>query len=227
MISNCPQCRQALRFSEAQQARINEALRKLTPGKRLTIKCPHCRASIKLTGPAVSTSTREPILQPPAPPDLDWLTTGRFAGEEKVEDVPMSLVLYPESPKREQVSKAMKEVGYQVVTVDTPEEAIKRMQFVRFSCVTLHTDLEGGLEKSVFHDYMRKMAMERRRYIFYILIGPHFHTLYNLEALSTSANLVVAEKDLKYFDVILRKAIPEYEELFGPILEELAAYGKR
>jgi len=227
MISNCPHCRQALRFSEAQQARINEALRKLTPGKRLTIKCPHCRAAIKLTGTAVPTSAREPILQPPAPPDLDWLTTGRFAGEEKVEDVPMSLVLYPESPEREQVVKAMKEVGYQVVIVDTAEEAIKRMQFVRFSCVTLHIGLEGELTKSVFHDYMRKMAMERRRYIFYILIGPHFHTLYNLEALSTSANLVVAEKDLKYFDVILRKAIPEYEELFGPILEELAAYGKR
>jgi hypothetical protein len=27
--------------------------------------------------------------------------------------------------------------------------------------------------------------------------------------------------------VILRKAIPAYEELFGPILEELNAYGKR
>ncbi len=227
MISNCPQCRQALRFSEVQQARINEALRKLAPGRRLTIKCPHCQAAIKLSGTTVPTPVQEPALQPPAPPDLDWLTTGRFAGEEKVEDVPMSLVLYPESPERGQVERAMKEVGYQVVTVDTAEEAIKRMQFVRFSCVTLHIGMAGGLKKSVFHDYMRTMAMERRRYIFYILIGPHFHTLYNLEALSSSANLVVAEKDLKYFDVILRKAIPEYEELFGPILEELAAYGKR
>ncbi|RUM37812.1 MAG: hypothetical protein DSY57_03525 [Desulfobulbus sp.] len=228
MINNCPHCRQPLRFSETQQAKINEALGKLTAGKRLTIKCPHCQAAIKLSGATVPPApAREPVLQPPAPPDLDWLTTGRFAGEEKVEDVPMSLVLYPESPGREQVIKAMKEVGYQVVTADTADEAIKRMQFVRFSCVTLHIGMEGGLEKSVFHDYMRTMAMERRRYIFYILIGPHFHTLYNLEALSTSANLVVAEKDLKYFDVILRKAIPEYEELFGPILEELAAYGKR
>ncbi len=228
MITTCPQCRQSLRFSQAQQKKINQALHKLGPGKRLTIKCPHCRVAIKLDSPAPSAAAAEVDLQPPAPPDLDWLTTGRFAGEEKVEDVPMSLVLYPESPERKQVVGAMKDVGYQVVTATRAEEAIKRMQFVRFSCVTLHADLEGGgLEKSVFHDYMRNMAMERRRYIFYIVIGPHFHTLYNLEALSTSANLVVAEKNLKYFDVILRKAIPEYEELFGPILEELAAYGKR
>jgi hypothetical protein len=86
--------------------------------------------------------------------------------------------------------------------------------------------MEGGLEDSTFHAYMRKMVMERRRYIFYILIGPDFHTLYNLQALATSANLVVNEADLKYFDVILRKTIPEYEELFGPLLEELAATGR-
>ena len=227
MITNCPQCRQPLRFSQAQQVKINQALHKLTRGKRLTIKCPHCRVAINLDSPAPSATAAEVELQPPAPPDLDWLTTGRFAGEEKVEDVPMSLVLYDDSPERDLVEAAMKDVGYQVVTATTAEEAIKRMQFVGFSCVTLHTGLEGGLEKSVFHDYMRNMAMERRRYIFYIVIGPHFQTLYNLEALSTSANLVVAEKNLKYFDVILRKAIPEYEELFGPILEELAAYGKR
>ena len=227
MINNCPHCRQELRFSEAQLAKIDEALSKLAAGKQLTIKCPHCRTSIKLSGTDASGTAREPVLQPPAPPDLDWLTTGRFSGEEKVEDVPMSLVLYPQSPERKQVAGAMKEVGYQVITADTADEAIKRMQFVRFSCVTLHAGMEGGLENSVFHNYMRTMPMERRRYIFYILIGPHFHTLYNLEALSQSANLVVAEKDLKYFDIILRKSIPDYEELFGPILEEMAAYGKR
>ena len=71
------------------------------------------------------------------------------------------------------------------------------------------------------------MAMERRRDIFYILFGPQFHSLYDLEALAYSANLVVSEQDLKFFDIILRKAIPAYEDLFAPILEELTAYGKR
>jgi hypothetical protein len=226
MITNCPQCRKTLRFSDTQKAKILAALEKLAPGKQLTIKCPHCRASIKIDGLDHTAETGSD-LQPPAPPDLDWLTTGRFAGEEKVEDVPMSLVLFADSPERKRVVEAMKSVGYQVVIAETAEEAMKRMQFVNFSCVTLHTELEGGLANSVFHDYMRKMSMERRRYIFYILIGPEQRTLYNLEALSTSANLVVSEKNLKYFDVILRKSIPEYEELFGPILEELAAYGKR
>ena len=87
--------------------------------------------------------------------------------------------------------------------------------------------MEETLARSVFHAHMRLLPMERRRYIFYILIGSDFHTLYDLEALALSANLVVNSDDLAHLDVILRKAIPAYEELFGPILEELNAYGKR
>ena len=225
MISICPHCQQELRFSAVQQEKITVALVKIGPGKKLTIKCPHCRQAIQLEGPANNREqARTP--QPPTPPDLDWLTTGRFAGEEKVEDVPMALVLYEDCPERSQVVKAIESVGYQVVVAEDDEQAREKMLFVRFSCVILHSQMDGRLEDSTFRAYMRKMAMERRRYIFYILIGPEFHTLYNLQALAVSANLVVNETDLKYFDVILRKAIPEYEELFGPLLEELAATGR-
>jgi len=42
-----------------------------------------------------------------------------------------------------------------------------------------------------------------------------------------SANLIIKEEDLQHFDLILRKSLPTYEELFGPFLEELGAYGKR
>ena len=225
MISLCPHCQQKLRFSAAQQEKITQALEKIGPGKKLTIKCPHCRQAMQIEGDANKREQgKNP--QPPSPPDLDWLTTGRFAGEEKVEDVPMALVLYEDCPERSQVVKAIESVGYQVVIAESGDQAREKMQFVRFSCVILHSQMEGGLEDSTFHAYMRKMVMERRRYIFYILIGPDFHTLYNLQALATSANLVVNEADLKYFDVILRKTIPEYEELFGPLLEELAATGR-
>jgi len=225
MTSLCPHCGQKLRFSSAQQEQIASAIKKLAAGKKLTIKCPHCQQAIHLEKPA----TRHQKIKgpkPPAPPDLEWLTTGRFAGEEKVEDVPMALVLYKASPERDQIIKAIESVGYQVALADNSDQAREKMQFVRFSCVILHSQLEGNLEQSSFHEYMRTMPMERRRYIFYILIGPEFHTLYNLQALAASANLVVNEGDLQHFDVVLRKAIPEYEELFGPLLEELAATGR-
>jgi len=226
MLTNCPKCQQELQFNEAQRAKIVQVLENLTPGKSLTIKCPHCQTAIKM-GADAPESVPDDGLQPPAPPALEWLKSGIFEGEEKVEDVPMALVLFADTAQRENVVEAMKSVGYQVVAVDTAREAIERMRFVAFSCVALHTELEKGLFQSTFHEYMRKMPMDRRRYIFYIVVGPALQSLYDLEALALSANLVVGEKDLQYFDVILRKTIPAYEELFGPMLEELANYGKR
>jgi hypothetical protein len=73
---------------------------------------------------------------------------------------------------------------------------------------------------------MCDMPMQKRRYLFYILIGPEFNTLYNLQSLAYSANLVINDNDLYHLGVALRKAIPQYEELFGPYMEELTSSGK-
>jgi len=226
MTAFCPNCQRTLQFTETQQNKILRALKKLPPGTPLTIKCPHCKEGVTLDGVAKTVASATSA-QPPVPPNLDWLQSGRFATEEKVEDVPMALVLYHDSPQRKAIVDALETVGYQVVSADTTAEAIERMRFVKFSCVALQSELEGDLDNSAFHSFMRTMPMERRRYIFYILFGSQMHSLYDLEALAYSANLVVGEKDLKHLNLILRKSIPTYEELFGPIFEELAAFGKR
>ena len=228
MISSCPHCRLALKFNEAQLAKIKQALNALEPGKRLTIKCPQCKKPIRLNAGGTAESTSTGAISPPPPPNLDWLKAGQLEEEEKVADVPMALVLHPDPEAMEKVKGAMESLGYRVLIADSVQEAIEQMRFFNFACVVFHADYEtGGLDNSTFHNYMRKMAMERRRYIFYILFGPQFHSLYDLEALAYSANLVVSEQDLKFFDIILRKAIPAYEDLFAPILEELTAYGMR
>ncbi len=68
--------------------------------------------------------------------------------------------------------------------------------------------------------------MSRRRYIFYVLIGEEFDTLYDLQALAYSANLVINDADIPYVGTVLKKAIPEFEALFGPLMEELRVIGK-
>jgi hypothetical protein len=125
------------------------------------------------------------------------------------------------------VRDAIEAVGYQVVRAANVQEAQERMRFVNYACIVLHSHFEGpSLETSVFHKYIREMTMSRRRYLFYILIGPEFNTLFNLQALAFSANLVVNEKDLLHLGIALRKAIPVYEELFGAYMEELTSAGR-
>jgi hypothetical protein len=139
----------------------------------------------------------------------------------------MALVLHQAGEERKRIGASLEAVGYQVFMADTVNDALERMRFVNFSCIAFQAKLEGNIEQSTFHAHMRSLPMDRRRYIFYLLIGENFHTLYNLEALAYSANLTVNTGDLRHLDIVLRKSIPTYEELFGPMLEELGAYGKR
>ena len=228
MINTCHYCHQPLELSDKQVAKLEQALFKLAPGKTLSMKCPLCQSSIVLDKSGlVAKKTSANIVQPPPPPDLEWLKTGAYQGEEKVEDVPMALVLYQSGEQCKRVHQALEAVGYQVFLADTVEEAMERMRFVNFAAVAFQANMEGPFESASFHTYMRTMPMDRRRYIFYILIGDTFHTLYHLEAFAYSANLTVNTGDLRHLDIVLRKAIPDYEELFGPILEEMGAYGTR
>ncbi len=196
-------------------------------GQFLTIKCPSCTFPIKLDQYGHPPQADQSLIAPPAPPDLEWLTSGVFDLEEKVEDVPTALILYKASPERDRICNAIESVGYQLIVLESYKEAMERMRFVPVACIVYQDTLDGELATSKFHQHISHMPMDRRRYIFYILVGSNFHTLYDLEALSLSANLTINNKDLKHMAVILRKAIPEYEKLFGGYMEELNTFGRR
>jgi hypothetical protein len=247
MINNCPYCQGALKFNPAQLAKIDQALKALKPGQKLPLKCPHCTKPMNLdaTGnaegapKAASTTASAPkaaeppvaeVVKPPPPPNMDWLKSKENEAllDDHARDVPMALVLTGDDNMRHLIKSSMEALGYQASSVITPEEAIHETLSTSYACIVYHTGFEPGeLKDSTFHNYMRKMLMSRRRYTFYILIGPLFTSLYDIQALANSANLVIADKDMKNFQPILHRAIPYYEQLFGPLLEELASYGKK
>ncbi len=239
MISNCPNCEKALNFSEAHLVKINGALSTLGAGTTLKIKCPMCTNPIELqpdgtlaewghkpTKPRASSSSASGGLEPPAPPDIDWLTQGSFEKDDTIKDIPRVLVLVDPGPVRDKVVGSMVESFFQPVAVDTVAEALEQMRVIQFDAVVLHSQFAGGkLRKSEFHAYMKKMSMVRRRYIFYILIGPEFHTLYSLEALTNSANLTINEKDLDHMKTIYKRGKTENDQLFGPYINALKEQG--
>jgi hypothetical protein len=103
---------------------------------------------------------------------------------------------------------------------------MEKMQFITYASVILHSRYEeGGLENGKFHQFMRAMNMHKRRLVFYILIGPEFNTFYDLQALACSANLVVNDREMAQLEMIVRTAIPQYEAMFGMIMQEINALG--
>lgn len=231
MVVKCPHCGKQLRLNEKVLQNINN----LEPGRKIKVKCVHCAEPFGLdknsiqdedAGRAAVVKASSKV-RPPVAPSIEWLKEGVFEDKEIVEDIPRALVLFPEMEAKEIIIQSAEEFGYLVEQVGTPEEAIDKMRFVNYAAVFLHEQYEsGGVESGKFHQFMRRMNMVKRRYIFYVLIGPRFRTLYDLEALAYSANLVVNDAETQYIAVLLRKTIPEYEELFGPVMEELRIAGK-
>jgi len=239
MIKECPHCRENLNLSIIQVAKVQEALDKLSVGKFLKLNCPHCKKPIELaaSGELATTGRSKqtdmvPVqhkldLKPPAPPPLDWLVRGKIDQEEEIQDSREVLVLMAAGQDRSAVIDAFQEMDYKPVFPESGRDGIERLRFTNYAAVVLHSRFDGSsLAESSFHDHMRKLAMTRRRSIFYTLIGPEFKTLYNLEALVNSANLVVNDKEVSKIRFILKKAIPEYEELFGSYVDTLIEHGQ-
>jgi len=226
MVSTCPYCQQDLNLSEAQAEKVRTALSNLQSGI-LKLGCPHCRKIIQINQDGslrpIKDATTRPNTGPSQPPypDISWLASGLYSESKEVEDIPKVMVVMPEGEDKQAVVKVFEEIGYQVESAESSSDAIAKMRFVNFATIVLHSRMEGSLTKSTFHSEMEAMAMDKRRYIYYILVGPEFHTLYDLEALSHSANLVINDHEIANFSIILRKGLRDYDQLFGPYMTAL------
>ncbi len=245
MIENCIHCKQDFNFSDAQLEKLETALANLGPGKNLRMNCPHCGLAFNLQADGLPASGKKKDQQGvdvetqmqvsgiskgqgiPLPPDTKWLASGQFEKRGVVEDVPLALILVDTPAMKTTIAETFVSESYRPVFAKTVEKAMESMRFVQYAAIVFHPEIEGkDVDQSAFHAYMQKMEMDRRRNIFYTLIGPSFHTLYDLEALSNSANLVVNDNDVPHFATILKKAKQDYENLFGPMIETLKEYGK-
>ena len=244
MIDTCPHCDQELNLSAAQIAKVKAALIKMAPGHLMKLGCPNCQKPFELQAdgtlpgtykPAKKVASGAPLppregtgkVSPPPPPDISWLSSGKEEKKEVIEDTPLFLVVMNRGPELTAIMDALYDEGFMPVLADSINDALDRMQFVNYAGIILHSRFEGNsLAGNNLHDFMKKMNMFRRRNIHYTLIGPEFKTLYDLEALSHSANLVVNDNDVNHFDLILRKSLYDNQKLFGPLADALIKEGK-
>jgi hypothetical protein len=227
MISQCPHCQHP--FSAGHQKKIEEAYAALPIGKSLKFSCPTCQMSVEVTaGRQQSSAAGEISGNMPQPPSLNWLKTGTIADKEVLDDFSLVMILMPnDHPARNTIATVFEGLGYKPVFPNSAKDGIERMRFTEYAAVVLHSHYEGILADSSFHEHMRQLPMQTRRPIYYTLIGPEFHSLYNLEALHNSANLVVNDNDLPDLPIILKKSFREYDELFSPLLAALRTEGKK
>ena len=181
----------------------------------------------KLVGTRDSKGQRKSSVRPPPIPDLSWIGTGIFQDEEQVKDVPTALVLMGEERADRIASAGLADLGYRIEVADSPIEGLVKLRSRSYATVLMHAEFGGeSLAESTVYNYIKWLPVARRRELFFILTGPDLRTLYNLEALSLSVNLVVNDADLERLKPILKKSFRDHEELFAPLIEAVRGYEK-
>ncbi len=179
----------------------------------------------KLVGSRRSKARQKSPVRPPPLPDLSWLGNGLLPEEEQVKDIPSALVLMGEEGNDSTVSSVLQELGYRVEVADSPIEALAKLSSNSYATIIMHAAFGGEtLSESTVYNHIQWLPVSRRRSIFYILVGPDFRTLYDLEALAMSANLVMNDADVAYLKPVLKKSFRDHEALFGPLVETVAGY---
>ena len=154
----------------------------------------------------------------PLPPDVSWLAKGvDGSGEDEAVRPRQALVVITDGSKRALVARALVQLGFQVFAEQNTQQ---------FAVALAHPDVSLLIGDTAdllpaLHGQVLQLPMVRRRMLYYALVGPRLRTLYGLEALSLSANLVVNDADLPWLDKILMKGFKDFEALYGPYLDEL------
>jgi len=161
---------------------------------------------------------RKSTVAVPQPPDLSWLLNGipeRDSAEGPT--IKLGLVFISDERHRVLVAEVLELLGYPTHMVDNHVAAIDQLGRHTYSVII--ADIADVADE--FHQHINNLPMSRRRLIMYVLIGARLRTLYALEALANSVNLVIGHRDLEHLEKILRWGFKEYGNLFRPILEVL------
>lgn len=153
----------------------------------------------------------------PQPPGDSWLESDSTDGRDDTTGL-HALLLLQDAQQAAQIGMKLQHLGYTTAALQSAAHALDELHTATYQLIVCGTDEVF----SSFRDYLsQNLPQQRRRLLYYVLIGPDVHTCYGLQALALSANLVINERELPFFELVLRKGFQEYTELFGPFLEVL------
>ncbi|VAX32554.1 hypothetical protein MNBD_NITROSPINAE05-951 [hydrothermal vent metagenome] len=218
---------------------INIPDENIPEGQAFSIACPGCRARIHVENPVLPQTNEgarplvegEPQNGNGAGDALGMVFSDDFEDEEEEEfqiyEENDKLALILDEPNKAQWTEVLEEKGFKVQYAKSAEHAMHKMKFTHYHYVILHENYDNlPLQKNPVYQNLVKMPMVTRRHIFLVVIGEQFKTLNNMQAFSTSVNLVVNEKDVDKLEKILKKSIAEHETFYKVFKESLQAMGK-
>ena len=104
-------------------------------------------------------------------------------------------------------------VGYQVDTVDNPEEGARLLEQGMYDLVVA-TRAAAGAGRESLYQRLSRLSPEGRRRIFVVLVGDEFKTGDGTQAWAVMADVVIAARDIPTADAVLLPALAERTRLY-------------
>ncbi len=116
---------------------------------------------------------------------------------------------------QEQISGALKKMGYLTSQPTSFRDALKQMRFHVFDIIFIGEDFTNNVLV-----FLENMNMRIRRKSFVVLISSKISTMDNMEAFHKSVNLIVNKRDIREVERILRQAVAEHEDFYRTFKEK-------
>ena len=138
-----------------------------------------------------------------------------------------AMICHQDAAIRDNISKAIKELNFDVVEPSTFKEALRYMRFHIFNVIVIDENFDTDTwEVNYVLNYIENLIMPVRRQIFVVLISETYPTMDNMRAYNKSVNLVINKKEIAEATIILKKEIAENTDFYYLFKESIRKFGK-
>ena len=216
MIVNCSNCNKALNVPDE----------KVPEGKSISFNCPSCNAPMAVSGKKSTGGKASSLLDEtqniPVPASREVKSDSslhnlinmvenelEFLGEGKFQ------ALVADGANLDRIGPILKKMDYMITSVRNHEEGLQKLAVNTYDLIVLNEQFDGcDPYENPIHKYIEPMPMNKRRRIFFVLVGKNYKTMDEMSAFNRSVNLVMNEADFTNFELILKKSMNDLKMFY-------------
>lgn len=142
-------------------------------------------------------------------------------------DSETAMICQQDAAIRDNISKALKELNFDMVEPSTFKEALRYMRFHIFNVIVIDENFDTDTwEVNYVLNYIENLIMPVRRQTFVVLISETYPTMDNMRAYNKSVNLIINKKEIVEAAIILKKEIAENTDFYYLFKENIRKFGK-
>jgi|GEM_PF-801111 len=210
----CPHCKSKLSIPDDKVPRHRDS----------SFKCPKCKGAVQVKASPPPTPSQPSGLAG----GIEQLALGGEGGLFSRSSKPQAMVCMLPSQTRDQLTEAIKRLGFLVDFPKNPQQAFHNLEYKNYPLVVVDDAFDTDRQMIV---HMNEMDMSLRRKICLVRVTPGEASGNDMAALHSSVNTVIRTRDIEqeddlYIEDLLNAALAGHEKFYAIFNDSMKAVGK-